>query len=95
MHSALNRLVREGDISHSEQQAAVNRLKVLRTSWAEIAPTTKVRELAEEMLDKYVLRAMDSFQLAAALAWCDEKPKGRMFVPTIDWRKPRKPSVLS
>jgi hypothetical protein len=30
--------------------------------------------------DAYGLRALDSFQLAAALVWCNEKPKSGVFV---------------
>jgi hypothetical protein len=26
------------------------------------------------------MRALDSFHLAAALAWCKERPRGRLFV---------------
>jgi hypothetical protein len=32
------------------------------------------------MPEQYGLRALDSFQLAAALAWCRERPRGRSFV---------------
>ncbi|PYS52377.1 MAG: hypothetical protein DMF68_01790 [Acidobacteria bacterium] len=43
-------------------------------------PSAKVRSLAERLPDAYGLRALDSFQLAAALVWCNEKPKNRVFV---------------
>jgi hypothetical protein len=44
-------------------------------------PSDKARSLAEGLPDAYGLRALDSFQLAAAaLVWCNEKPKNRVFI---------------
>jgi hypothetical protein len=39
-----------------------------------------VREIARDLPSAYGLRAMDSFQLAAALVWCREKPRNRPFI---------------
>jgi hypothetical protein len=39
-----------------------------------------VRELASGLPNAYRLRALDSFQLAAALVWCQEKPHNRPFI---------------
>ena len=58
----------------------MSRLAVLQRSWGEILPTEKVRSLAEEMPEQYGLRAADCFQLAAAVVWCRERPRGREFV---------------
>ncbi len=80
VRSALNRLAREEAISAREYAQAVARLRVLRTTWREVMPGEKVRELAEELLASDSLRALDSFQLAAALVWCLERPQGRLFV---------------
>ena len=33
-----------------------------------------------QLVDRYDLRAADSFQLAAALEWCDYTPQGRIFL---------------
>ena len=55
---------------------------MLRTGWREVMPGDKVRDSAETLPDIYALRAMDALQLAAALVWCFEKPKGRLFVCT-------------
>jgi predicted nucleic acid-binding protein len=43
-------------------------------------PSEELRVLAVDLLDQYALRAADSFQLAAALIWCKEKPAGRQFL---------------
>jgi predicted nucleic acid-binding protein len=39
----------------------------------------------EHLVDRYDLRAADSFQLAAALEWCEDVPQGRVFL-TADQR---------
>ncbi len=80
VNSALSRLLRNGDISGPDRLAAVHRLEVLKAGWREISPSEKVRTLAEELPAQYSLRAMDALQLAAALVWCKEKPKGRVLV---------------
>ena len=45
-----------------------------------MTPSDRARNIAEGLPDVYGLRALDSFQLAAALVWCNEKPKNRAFV---------------
>jgi len=45
-----------------------------------VEPKIRVREIAETLPQIYGLRALDSFQLAAALVWCKEKPRNRPFV---------------
>jgi predicted nucleic acid-binding protein len=80
VNSALSRLLRNSDISGPDRLAVLRRLDVLKAGWREISPSEKVRTLAEILPERYTLRAMDAFQLAAALVWCKEKPKGRVFV---------------
>jgi predicted nucleic acid-binding protein len=36
-----------------------------------------------QLVDRYDLRVADSFQLAAALEWCEHAPQGRVFL-TVD-----------
>jgi predicted nucleic acid-binding protein len=79
-HSAFSRLVRDGKMTTRGLKQAVARLEVLHTSWIEVLPGARVREIAEMLPEKYGLRALDSFQLAAALVWCKEQPRGRWFV---------------
>ncbi|MEW6126786.1 MAG: type II toxin-antitoxin system VapC family toxin [Acidobacteriota bacterium] len=78
--SAFARLWQEKELTDRELHYALNQLKTLRQSWAEIAPGERLREIAETLPDKYGLRAMDAFQLAAALVWCKEKPRKRPFI---------------
>ena len=78
--SAISRLHREGVITQKGRQQSLARLELLRQEWYEITPSEQARRLAEDLPDSYGLRALDSFQLAAALVWCREKPRNRTFV---------------
>ena len=80
VRSAISRLHGEGAITAKGRQQALSRLEVLRQEWREILPSEKTRRLAEGLPDAYGLRALDSFQLAAACVWCSEIPKNRIFV---------------
>ena len=78
--SAFSRLLRDGSMSPKALNQAIARLELQRAAWSEILPGERVRELAEELPNLLGLRALDSFQLAAALVWCREHPRGRLFV---------------
>src|SRR5215210_3048161 len=78
--SAFSRLVRDGKMTARDLKQAVARLEVQRMTWIELLPSDRVREIAETLPEQYGLRALDSFQLAAALVWCKEQPRGRWFV---------------
>ncbi|HET9527343.1 MAG TPA: type II toxin-antitoxin system VapC family toxin, partial [Pyrinomonadaceae bacterium] len=80
VRSAISRLHSEGVITVKGRLQALARLELLRQEWYEITPSEKARSLAEDLPDVYSLRALDSFQLAAALVWCREKPRNRTFV---------------
>jgi predicted nucleic acid-binding protein len=80
VRSALARLVRAGEMTTEDLGAALRRLGRLRQLWSEVLPTERVRGVAENMPDAYGLTAADSMQLAAALVWCGERPRGRPFV---------------
>ncbi len=80
VRSAISRLHGEGILTVKGRQQALARLEALRQEWREMMPSDKARSLAEGLPDAYGLRALDSFQLAAALVWCNEKPKNRVFV---------------
>jgi predicted nucleic acid-binding protein len=80
VRSAVSRLHAEGALTAKGRQQALARLEVLRQEWREITPSEKVRHLAEGLPDAYGLRALGSFQLAAALVWCGEQTKNRVFV---------------
>jgi len=78
--SALVRLQREGTLSEIAFRASWRRFSELLDASKEVAPSDNVREIAFRQLDRFPLRAGDGLQLAAALAWCGERPRGRWFV---------------
>lgn len=80
IRSALARLHRENAIDAKGLQFAIRRLEAMRRQWREIITGDRLHSIAEGLPDTYSLRALDSFQLAAALVWCKEKPRGRFFI---------------
>lgn len=80
IRSALARLHRNGDIDTKGLQFALKKLEAMRRGWREIVTGDKLQSIAEDLPDTHGLRALDSFQLAAALVWCKGKAKGRLFV---------------
>ena len=77
--SAFNRLVRERYATTKESRQALDRLEYLRRRWNEIQPTED-GHTAERLLGVHKLRAADALQLAAALVWCGNHPRGRFFI---------------
>jgi predicted nucleic acid-binding protein len=45
-----------------------------------VPPSDALRERAEEHVERFVLRAADSLQLAAAWIWCQGHPLNRKFI---------------
>lgn len=80
VRSALARLKRQGALSESAYRASRERLASMLSSWREVQPAGTVRDLAMDVLERSPLRSGDAFQLAAALAWSKQKPRGRLFV---------------
>ena len=80
IHSALNRLVQEEKLTSRSHTAALNIWQRLEAGARVVNPVDRVREIARGLPGAYSLRAMDSFQLAAALVWCQEKPRNRRFI---------------
>lgn len=78
--SAIARLQRQGFLGSVQAQVALRRLALLRNAWREVQPVDQVRELAQLQLERYELRAGDALQLAAALVWCNERPRRRNFL---------------
>ena len=83
--SALARLVRMKQLDPSDWTKARKLAKRLADSWSVIQPSDAVRAKSAHLVDRYDLRAADSFQLAAALEWCEDVPQGRVFL-TADQR---------
>jgi predicted nucleic acid-binding protein len=80
--SALARLVRVNQLDAQEWAKAVNLAKRLAEWWSVIQPSDALRATSMQLVDRYDLRAADSFQLAAALEWCEYAPEGRVFLTT-------------
>ena len=83
--SALARLVRMKQLDPSDWTKARKLAKRLADSWSVIQPSDGLRAKSTQLVDRYDLRAADSFQLAAALEWCEDDPQGRVFL-TADGR---------
>lgn len=79
VNSGLARLKRDGEITVKELDQALKKLAV-RNSWSEITPSTRLREIAESLPATDNVRAADALQLASALVWTNERPRGRPFV---------------
>jgi hypothetical protein len=61
-------------------RASWERLSNLLKGGASVPPADAVRELALAQLDRFPLKAGDALQLAAALAWCRQRPRGRLLI---------------
>ena len=78
--SATYRRHRESPLPAPLLTAALNRLRALVEDADTVAPSDDVRRRAGRLVATHPLRAADAFQLAAALAWCEEQPAGEAFV---------------
>lgn len=81
--SALARLTRMNHLTRANYAKAGKLAANLGDTWSVIQPSEAVRASALRIVDHYELRAADSLQLAAALAWCGGAPRGRVFL-TVD-----------
>src|SRR5687767_307263 len=78
--SAYCRLAREGLFDAPRLEALLDHLDALLSRAVEVQPAEAVRDRAERLLRVHGLRAGDSLQLSAALAYCEERPRGVGFV---------------
>ena len=78
--SALARLLRMKQLNFSDWAKAGKIAKALANNWGVIRPSEALRAKATELVVRYDLRAADALQLAAALAWCEDLPQGRVFL---------------
>ncbi len=67
--------------------------KILADSWSLIEPSNVLRSRAVQLVERCDLRAADSLQLAAALAWCEDALQGCVFL-SVD-QKLREAALLS
>ena len=78
--SALARLLRNGEIGGEDFKKAARRLAAARQAWVEVLPSERLRDLAQDLVERRPLRAAAAFQLAAALEWVKRRPRGRRFI---------------
>jgi predicted nucleic acid-binding protein len=78
--SALARLMRMKQLDSRDWAKSSKLAKNLADSWSVIQPSDALRATSIQLVDRYDLRAADSFQLAAALEWCEYAPQGRVFL---------------
>jgi len=78
--SVLARLLRMGEIDEDEFRVGKQLALTIATNWVSITPSAKIAAGACSLLELYPLRAADALQLAAALEWSEDKPKGRVFL---------------
>ena len=74
--SALARRQREGVLRSGDETKAKFVLSALAATWSEVQPVEAVRLRAERLLSIHPLRAADALQLASALIWAQETPRG-------------------
>jgi predicted nucleic acid-binding protein len=85
INSGLARLKRNDALTDKDVVKALQLWEKIRKSSRIVEPVERVVLLANTLPDTYQLRALDSFQLAAAIVWCQEKPRHRPFI-TADER---------
>jgi predicted nucleic acid-binding protein len=91
--SGLARFLRMKQIASGDWTKARKLARRLADSWSVIEPSDALRARSMQLVDRYDLRAADSFQLAAALEWCEDVPQGRVFLTTD--RKLKEAALLS
>jgi predicted nucleic acid-binding protein len=80
INSGLARLKRQNHLGDKEVIKSLKLWEKFRLNSRIVLPIEKIILLADDLPERYELRAMDSFQMAAALVWCQEKPRNRPFV---------------
>jgi len=78
--SGLTRLLRMGEIDEEEFLAGKHVAEIVAATWVVIKPSAKIATEACSLLERYPLSAADALQLAAALEWSENKPKGEVFL---------------
>jgi len=86
-------LVRTREIDAGGWAKARQVAVALADEWTVIQPSNALRSNAMELVDRYDLKDADAMQLAAALYWCEDSPRGEIFL-TAD-RRLREAAVLS
>jgi predicted nucleic acid-binding protein len=80
VRGAFARLIRMRQLTLTEHVEARVRLDRMRRLWHEVYPSEQLREQAERFVDRFPLKAADAQQLAAAMTWSLNRPRGRVFI---------------
>jgi predicted nucleic acid-binding protein len=83
-YSGIARLVRVGELLQGHVRGAFMKWDTFRSLSRIVTPSETVLGIAAGLPAKYGVKAMDAFQLAAALEWCREKPRNRPFICADD-----------
>ena len=85
IHSGFARLNWTQELNDRDIRQAIRKWEVFEREANIIEPVEQVLDIATTLPRQYGLRALDAFQLAAALVWCNERPRNRPFI-TADHR---------
>lgn len=69
-----------GEIDARNFRVALRQWEKFLGQTHEVKEISRLLSIAVDLPEKYGLRSLDAFQLAAALVWCKEKPKNRPFI---------------
>lgn len=78
--AALARLLRTRHLNARQWRESTRLARELTQMWSVVEPSLAIRAKAVEIVQNYDLRAGDSLQLAAALEWCNNDPRGHRFL---------------
>jgi hypothetical protein len=85
MMSGLTRLERMGEIGRDEFTAAKQAAQALAKIWDSVEASPSIAAQASSLLEIHPLRAADALQLAAAMDYFEQTPRGYVFI-TADQR---------
>ncbi len=80
IQSAFRKLNRLQALNDDETANAIRLWASFRTKSRDVVPDNQLLRIAEKIPATYTLRALDAFQLAAAMIWCGERPRNRPFI---------------
>lgn len=81
---AISRLRRMRLLGPADWRSAQHTAATFMQVWTVVLPSDSLRARAQQIVETYELRAGDAFQLAAALAWCNDVPRGRKLLTADD-----------
>ncbi len=80
INSSLSRLKRMGNLDAKSYKIALKQWEKFLNPAHEVREISNLLLIAAGLPEKYGLRSLDAFQLAAALVWCKQKSRNRPFV---------------